>query len=299
MAKQQREKLTIKINRRRDLPPADDDKVDKLRALPLSATPVASEPVPTAQVEILDGTLQHAESLQAQEFHCNMIGHTDSAESSCSGTAFINLNPMSFRTLCGRKQPECGSISRSEDESLLQKSSKKFTATHAVNQRTKAAQREPKQRKKTKVQADLSAEEDCSTIDAPVDEPRLFTVYVQVWATSPDSRKPGGKSTKVSVTKITSKGPFKCDTTSAFFSFKSRVAKALSCRVSALPVSKFEWKFENQAQGAPRKKVADEAGYEALIDAVKAKRRHENVVVWLYTPVPKKDEEVWPPWMNH
>ncbi|KAI6009511.1 hypothetical protein F5J12DRAFT_934834 [Pisolithus orientalis] len=279
MAKQQREKLTIKINRRRDLPPADDDKVDKLLALPLSATPMVSEPVPTAQVEILDGTLQHAESLQAQEFHCNMIGQTDSAESSCeeqdftamsdagaadepdgvevedqwqsdskesngkgSGTAFINLNLMSFRTLCGQKQPECSSISRSEDESLLQKSSKK---------RTKAAQCEPKQRKKTKVQADLSAEEDCSTIDAPVDEPRLFTVYVQVWATSPDSRKPGGKSTKVSVTKITSKGPFKCDTTSAFFSFKSRVAKALSCQVSALPVLKFKWKFENQAQGTP------------------------------------------------
>lgn len=59
-----------------------------------------------------------------------------------------------------------------------------------------------------------------------------------------------------------------------------------------LPISKLEWKFENQAQGAPRKKVADEAGYEALIDAVNARRRQENVVVWLYTPKPNKDDEV-------
>ncbi|KAG2085193.1 uncharacterized protein F5147DRAFT_782153 [Suillus discolor] len=60
-----------------------------------------------------------------------------------------------------------------------------------------------------------------------------------------------------------------------------------------LPVSKFEWKFENQAQSAPRKKIADEVGYEVLLDAVKVKRAAENIVVWLFTPKPAKDEQDW------
>ncbi|KAG1754915.1 uncharacterized protein EDB91DRAFT_1242136 [Suillus paluster] len=58
-------------------------------------------------------------------------------------------------------------------------------------------------------------------------------------------------------------------------------------------VAKFEWKFENQAQGAPRKKIADEAGYEALLDAVKVKKVSKNIVVWLYTLKPAKDEQDW------
>ncbi|KAI6007906.1 hypothetical protein EDC04DRAFT_2966643 [Pisolithus marmoratus] len=130
-----------------------------------------------------------------------------------------------------------------------------------------------------------------STSDSHTDGPRQFTVYVQVWTTSPDSHKPGGKSAKVSATKIISRGPFKCDMAATFPSFKSHAAKALSCQVSALSVSKFKWKFENQAQGAPQKKVADETGYEALLNAVKAKCQHKNVVIWLYTLVLRKDEE--------
>ena len=159
-------------------------------------------------------------------------------------------------------------------------------------QRAKVVQQQLKQRKKMKGCVDRSEDEDGSATDTAANEPRQFTVYVQVYTASPDSCKPAGKSAKVPAMKIISKGPFKCDTAAAFYSFKSRVAKALPCWVSALPVSKFEWKFENQAQGAPRKKVADESGYEALLDAVKAKRLHENVVVWLYTPTPKKVEEV-------
>ena len=139
----------------------------------------------------------------------------------------------------------------------------------------------------------MSEDEDDLEIETPAEEARQFTVYVQVWTTSShNSRKPGSKPTKNLPIDIIHKGPFKCNTDDTFHSFKSRVAEALPCRVSALPISKFVWKFESQAQGAPRKKVADEAGYEALLDAVKAKRRHENVVVWLYTPKPSKDEEV-------
>jgi len=113
-----------------------------------------------------------------------------------------------------------------------------------------------------------------------------------VCTASLDSHKPTSKSMKAPAMKIISKGPFKCGTAAAFFALKSHVAKALPCWVSVLPVSKYEWKFENQAQGAPQKKVADEAGYEALLDAVKEKHLHENIVVWLFTPTPKKVEEV-------
>ncbi|KAI5991326.1 hypothetical protein EDC04DRAFT_2911601 [Pisolithus marmoratus] len=296
------EKLIIKIKPQRALPPLVDDKVDKLLALPLSATDVVSDLL-TSQVKILGGT-SHAESIQSQRSECDTIDLDDDAEESCEERefmvmnedpyepqggeveeywpsdrketpengpeiTFINLNPSLFSTSGEQKEPECGPTSHSEDESFLQKLSKK---------RVRVTQRGLKQRKKMRAQANLSEDDDDSVTDPHADGPRQFTVYVQVWTASPDSRKPGGKSAKVSTTNIISRGPFKCDTAAAFPSFKSRAAKALSCRVSALPVSKFEWKFENQAQGAPRKKVADETGYEALLDAVKAKRRHENVV---------------------
>ena len=66
----------------------------------------------------------------------------------------------------------------------------------------------------------------------------------------------------------------------------------LSCKLGALPVLKFEWKFEGQPQSALCKKIADEAGFEALINAIKAKCATENIVVWLYIPEPTTDIEM-------
>ncbi|KAG2737688.1 hypothetical protein P692DRAFT_20851782 [Suillus brevipes Sb2] len=82
------------------------------------------------------------------------------------------------------------------------------------------------------------------------------------------------------------------NTSKTFETFKREVVEVLPCRTSMLPVAKFEWKFDNQAQSAPRKKIVNRAGYEALIDAINAKRVADNVVVWVYTPKPAKDEEV-------
>ncbi|KAI5993921.1 hypothetical protein EDD15DRAFT_2367014 [Pisolithus albus] len=311
-------KPMIRVPPHRALLTAVDDKVDKLLALPLSVTvaDVASEPQAPQDDEICE-KLSHAESNQAQVSKHDMIGLADGTESSHeeqeltamnealyeqaspklshsylyqpdfhqgkgSELTFINLNTLSFGTSGKEGQPEPGSISHSEDESLLKEPSKK---------RTKVTQWGLKQQKIMKVQVNLSEDEDGSATDMHVNELRQFTVYVQVWSTYPGSRKPSGKS--IPATKIVSRGPFKCNMAAAFSSFKSHVAKAFPCQVSALHVSKFEWKFENQAQGAPQKKVADEAGYEALLDAVKAKHQHENVVIWLYTPVPRKDEEDW------
>lgn len=106
--------------------------------------------------------------------------------------------------------------------------------------------------------------------DEESNAPRGFTVYVQVWSETPLVEKKSAKGAKASIS-IVSRGPFKMDTSRTFQSFKQDIAKVLPCRLIMLPVAKFEWKFENQAQSAPRKKIADEAGFEALLDAVKAK----------------------------
>ncbi|KAG1852585.1 hypothetical protein C8R48DRAFT_676094 [Suillus tomentosus] len=74
--------------------------------------------------------------------------------------------------------------------------------------------------------------------------PRKFTVYVQVW-----SEAPMGKGAKVSVM-IVLWGPCKMDTAHTFQFFKQDIMKA---------------------QSVPHKKIADEAGYDTLLDAVKAK----------------------------
>ncbi|KIJ05549.1 hypothetical protein PAXINDRAFT_159008, partial [Paxillus involutus ATCC 200175] len=124
------------------------------------------------------------------------------------------------------------------------------------------------------------------------EEPHNFTVYVQVWSPSAPEKKPG-KGGKASTTIFVSKGPFKFDTLQSFARFQIQVARILPCRLASLPISKFEWKFENQAQSAPRKKIATIAGYEALIDAIKAKQATENIVVWLCTPKPTKEEDDW------
>ncbi|KAG2749000.1 hypothetical protein P692DRAFT_20734786, partial [Suillus brevipes Sb2] len=130
-----------------------------------------------------------------------------------------------------------------------------------------------------------------SSEDDEGNTPRRFTIYVQVWSEAPIEKK-SGKGAKASMA-VVSRGPCKMDTAHSFRSFKQDIAKVLPCRLTMLPVTKFEWKFENQAQSAPRKKIADEAGYEALLDAIKAKRAAENIVIWLYTPKPAKDEQDW------
>ena len=125
------------------------------------------------------------------------------------------------------------------------------------------------------------------------EQSRTFTVHIRVYETAAAEKK-CGRGTKTAMTTFTSKGPFKLDTLSSFARFKMKIASKpiLSCELGALPVSKFEWRFEGQPQSAPCKKIADEAGFEALIDAIKAKHATKNVVVWLYTPEPTTDVEM-------
>ncbi|KAF8554375.1 hypothetical protein OG21DRAFT_1484758 [Imleria badia] len=94
-------------------------------------------------------------------------------------------------------------------------------------------------------------------------------------------------------TSFLSKGPFIFNTAQSFGKFKMQVSSVLACDIGHLPVPKFEWKFEGQAQSAFCKWVADETGFQALLKAVAARRAADNVVVWLYTPKPTKDEDEW------
>ncbi|KAI6025367.1 hypothetical protein BKA83DRAFT_4163406 [Pisolithus microcarpus] len=216
-------------------------------------------------------------------------------DSSADHLAFINMDPSAFNSAEAYNCDEQLPLPRPPKRSYvsIEDTSTSFSATKK-NRKKKKVLKKPKTH--GPVEDADSVEEDWDeqvVRDADDDVPRTFTVYVQVWSSSALSRSSNKKSAKVSTVDVVSKGPFKCTTTDSFASFKSHTAAALPCRLSMLPVSKFEWKFENQAQGAPRKKVADRTGYEALLDAVKARRRHENVVVWLYTPAPKKEEEDW------
>lgn len=125
-----------------------------------------------------------------------------------------------------------------------------------------------------------------------LEPPRKFTVYVQVYQITPVLEKKATRGSKITTTtSFMSKGPFRFNTSQSFGKFKMEVLSVLSCDFSLLPVPKFEWKFEGQPQSAPRKKVADETGFQALLDAIKAKRATDNVVVWLYTPKPPTDED--------
>lgn len=82
------------------------------------------------------------------------------------------------------------------------------------------------------------------------------------------------------------KGPFKFDTAQSFSDFQRKVANALPCSKALLPIIHFEWKFEKEAQLAPREEISDLTGYEALIDAIMKNQPTKNVVIWLRCPDP-------------
>ena len=108
-------------------------------------------------------------------------------------------------------------------------------------------------------------------------------VHLQVYETVVE-KKPGWGGKSSMATSFVPKGPFSFNTLFSFAKFKMQVSSALSCDISKLPVLKFEWKFEGQSQSAPCKKIANKVGFEALLDAIKAKHTTEHVVVLFYMP---------------
>lgn len=211
-----------------------------------------------------------------------------------SKLTFVNVDPSAFSTLssCKRKQAGKG----------LQKPSGKKQKLHDIPlddvddkidqlllqklKKTSAAWG-----KKVRERSISPSNAGNGTADEDADAPRKSTVYVQVWSASMTTDKKSGKTSKGPPATIT-KGSFKSDTAQTFLKFKREITKVLPCWPTMLQVLKFEWKFKIQAQNAPCKKIADEAGFKALVDAVRAKRTNDNDIVWLYTPKPSKEEEV-------
>ncbi|KAG2070379.1 hypothetical protein BDR04DRAFT_1118414 [Suillus decipiens] len=213
---------------------------------------------------------------------------------SATALTFINES-FTFNPFQKRKQESKPDLA-SADEDLPGPAVKKFISNRFIPQGITDVQvnqilggKQKKYTGKGKVRRDTSDGGNPSEDDEG-DPPRRFTVYVQVWAETPAEKKPGKTSKTPTITFI-SKGPFKMDMSKSFETFKREVMEVLPCRTSMLPVVKFKWKFDNQAQSAPCKKIANRAGYEALIDAINAKQVANNVVVWLYAPKPAKDDE--------
>ncbi|KAG9308591.1 hypothetical protein JVU11DRAFT_11695 [Chiua virens] len=151
--------------------------------------------------------------------------------------------------------------------------------------------------KKPRREIPLKSEDKMKTKANTDDKPdvRTFTVYISVFSTETVTEpKRYGKPGKTTTTTTTAtKGPFKFDTSHSFADFQREVADALPCREALLPVSKFEWKFDKEAKSAPYKKIADCAGFDALVEAVMKTRVTDNVVIWLHFPKPVKEEDDW------
>ncbi|KAG1718098.1 hypothetical protein EDD22DRAFT_855664 [Suillus occidentalis] len=307
MAKKKQNKaknLTIKIRPNQNLNNVESDNLDEPLEFPDSPVHAVdnneemgslSEAVwPRSTDDKEDQLAYNDEEIEIDEQEVEIESNTTA--SAGSELTFVNVDPSAFSTSssCKRKQAGEG----------LQKPSGKKQKLHDIpldddvdDEIDQLLLQKPKKTsaargKKVRERSISPSNAGDGTADEDADAPRKFTVYVQVWSASTTTDKKSGKTSKGPPATIT-KGPFKSDTAQTFPKFKCEIAKVLPCRPTMLPVSKFEWKFENQAQNAPRKKIADEAGFEALVDAVRAKRTNDNVVVWLYTPKPLKEEEDW------
>lgn len=130
--------------------------------------------------------------------------------------------------------------------------------------------------------------------DADVDV-RTFTVYLQVWSTETITEPKQSSKTAQTTTMKTSdiKGPFEFDTSRDFDAFRREVASTLACNEDLLPISEFEWEFDNESNWTLRKNLTNSVGFDALVEAVKRARVTNNVVVWLHLPKPGNDEEVY------
>ncbi|KAG2144339.1 hypothetical protein DEU56DRAFT_754385 [Suillus clintonianus] len=200
-----------------------------------------------------------------------------SINSAIDGTelTFVNMDPSSHDVSCKRKQL---AEHVSADERLLKAPSKKRRLVDdkvidklLLRKSKKATMRGKRVCERSVPLSDASE----GMADEDADAPRTFTVYVQVWSASSTTEKKASKAVKGPA--IITRGPFKTDMSQTFQNFKEAVA---------------DWKFENP-QNAPCKKIANAAGFEVLIDAVRAKQTNDNVIVWLYTPKPVKEEEDW------
>ena len=118
--------------------------------------------------------------------------------------------------------------------------------------------------------------------------PAHFTVYFMI-----EGPKPAMTSTShtravpVLLALIVPKGPVFHFVTDSFSKLKERIAMETPCNVTLLAAEGLTWKFEKPLN-APRRVMANQAGCDAMITAVKAKPS-DTCTVEVYMPPPCKD----------
>ncbi|KAI6018729.1 hypothetical protein PISMIDRAFT_16953 [Pisolithus microcarpus 441] len=244
MAKEKK-KLTITIPACFILPlPPVNDNVDKQLALPLSSSV-------SLQLKPGSGNMHkvHQDSkinkvylaTDSNEQECGYMPLSDTEmvnehlspsrgcpssskmDSSVNNFAFVNMDSSVFNSSKAHSHDEQSLLSRllKRLHISIEDTSTSFSAAKK-HQKMKKVLKKPK---KCQLAEDPdSAGEDWdkqSVQDEDNDVPRMLTVYIQVWSSSALSQSSNKKSAKVSAVDIISKGPFKCNTTDSFMSFKS------------------------------------------------------------------------------
>jgi len=147
---------------------------------------------------------------------------------------------------------------------------------------------EPAKKKKTKKKKmkknPLDIFDDDNTDELPV----RFTVYFTIEGPKPVvSSTSRARAAPVPLALIVPKGPFFHFVTDSFSKLKERIASETPCNVGLLATESLTWKFEKPLN-APRRVMANQAGYDAMITAVKAKPS-DTCTVEVYMPPPRKD----------
>ncbi|KAA1469054.1 hypothetical protein DENSPDRAFT_834586 [Dentipellis sp. KUC8613] len=139
------------------------------------------------------------------------------------------------------------------------------------------------------------------TIDSDEDEDdtvdRQATAYIHVVvpgspvASSSRSGR-GGKSSKTASDQTLHRGPFFFSLTMKYDSFLKELALATPCRVEGLVVSRMSWKFE-KPQNSQTKALTNATGYEAMIRALKEKKKDRIVIIVMPAPTKAPDAVPW------
>jgi hypothetical protein len=118
--------------------------------------------------------------------------------------------------------------------------------------------------------------------------PARFTVYFTIEGPKPVTASTSrARAAPVPVALIIPKGPFFHFVTDSFSKLKERIAMETPCNINLLATEGLTWKFEKPLN-APRRVMANQAGYDAMITAVKAKPS-DTCTVEVYMPPPRKD----------
>jgi hypothetical protein len=123
--------------------------------------------------------------------------------------------------------------------------------------------------------------------DDDAEEPVRFTVYFTIEGPPPilpttsRSRAPPPKALSVQ------KGPFFHLVSDTYSTLKERIALETPCNVNLLAIEGLTWKFDKPLNG-PRRKMANQIGYDAMIAAV-SKKPSDTCTVEMHMPPPRKD----------